>query len=89
LDLVLCGLLFFFVCVGDVYVSKNTTGEVVAEYPLLNGKSHVPAVIVSQERGKMVYFNFQTKDPSPSFDLLMRDTIEWLLKTSEGSLKRG
>jgi hypothetical protein len=74
-------------CVGDVCVSKNKIGEVVAEYPILNGKSHLPAIIVSEQRGKVVYFNFQLKDPSPSFDVLLRDTIEWLLKTAEGPRK--
>jgi hypothetical protein len=67
-------------CMGNVCVSKNSTTNVIAEYTSLNGKFHIPAIMVNEEKGKVVYLNFQAKDSSPQFDTLLRNTIEWLLE---------
>ncbi len=67
-------------CTGDVCVSKNSTGIVVAEYPSVNGKPNIPAIIAKEDKGKVVYFNFHAP---PQFDTLLKNTIEWLLETTE------
>jgi hypothetical protein len=70
-------------CWGNVCVSKNRIGTVVAEYPNLNGKSNVPAIIVREDKGKVAYLNFQSNVFSPKLNTLLKNTIEWLIEPKQ------